>query len=160
MKPMSSEVRDEDDALRARFLAPGDVLHLDYRSAARRATAYSPASGHEARPLRILTWNVERGIKAAEIIADLRRADADIVCLQEIDSGCDRSSGVDIGVAVAKALGLNYLFQLEFVELNSAAGQTLHGVHGNGILSKFDFSEAHSIDHRCQVRIMEPSHSE
>ncbi len=39
--------------------------------------------------------------------------------LQEIDIGCDRSGGVDVGGEIARALRLNYAFVPEFQELRS-----------------------------------------
>ena len=38
---------------------------------------------------------------------------------QEVDVGCERSGGIDTGVAIAKALQLNYAFLSEFEELHS-----------------------------------------
>jgi len=56
------------------------------------------------------------------------------------------------GIAIARALKLNYVFQLEFIELGSAVKSPhLHGVHGNGIFTKFDFADFFSIDHPTQV---------
>jgi endonuclease/exonuclease/phosphatase family metal-dependent hydrolase len=100
-----------------------------------------------------VTWNIERGYELPKIIALLRAVDADIIALQEIDSGCSRSQFVDTGIAIARELQLNYLFQTEFIELESGdRSQPTYrdGVHGNGILTKFDFSTWSSIDHACQ----------
>jgi hypothetical protein len=61
-----------------------------------------------------------------------------VLCLQ-VDWACERSAGADTGAAIAKALGLNYLFVCEFEELHSplrAAASQGGGVHGNAILSK------------------------
>lgn len=57
----------------------------------------------------------------------------------QVDWGCERSHGADIGVAIAMALGLNYLFLCEFEELHSPLRDPRAqggGVHGNAILSK------------------------
>ncbi len=58
-----------------------------------------------------------------------------------------------IGIAIARELKYNYVFQLEFIEIDSAKNSinpTFHGVHGNGIMTKFDFGELYSLDHETQ----------
>lgn len=70
---------------------------------------------------------------------------------QEIDIGCERS-GVDTGVEIAQALGLAYAFVCEFEEIASPlrdAATQGGGVHGNGILSKFDIVGARKVEHTC-----------
>lgn len=69
--------------------AAGAIVQHDFR----------PADGHTPAPksLRLLQWNIERGYKLSGIIEELKRLDADIVALQEVDVGCDRSGGVDTG---------------------------------------------------------------
>lgn len=44
-----------------------------------------------------MQWNIERGYQLAGIIDELRRIDADVISLQEVDVGCERSGGVDTG---------------------------------------------------------------
>jgi len=82
----------------------------------------------------------------------LKSIDADIIALQELDISCERSGSLDIGLEIAKALNLNYVFQSEFEELHSPMREK-HiqggGVHGNGILTKFDMT-ARGIDHKYQ----------
>ncbi len=136
-------------------LAPGECLHLDFRDDATRLR-YSPemkgnVSASTTSPLRLMTWNIERGYKLKEIIELIRKADPDILCVQEIDIGCDRSQGYDTGVEIARALQLNYIFQLEFVEIGSRAGSDRHGLHGNGIFTKFNYADVFTVFHEHQV---------
>lgn len=42
-------------------------------------------------------WNIERGFQLEAIIEQLREADADIIALQEVDVGCERSGSEDTG---------------------------------------------------------------
>ena len=73
---------------------PGDIVHIDYRSP--EAVA---AAGHldETRPLRVVQWNIERGYELDAAKTTLAELDADILLLQEIDIGCDRSDNRDVG---------------------------------------------------------------
>lgn len=54
-----------------------------------------------------MQWNIERGYKLEEIVKELKQIDADVIALQEVDIGCERSLSVDTGTwpaAVNKAL--------------------------------------------------------
>ena len=70
-------------------------MHVDYRRGDTGAAYAALAAG---RPLRVLQWNIERGYQLEAIKAALAAADADVLLLQEIDVGCDRSGGHDVGV--------------------------------------------------------------
>ncbi|PNH08472.1 U3 small nucleolar RNA-associated protein 14 [Tetrabaena socialis] len=65
--------------------------------------------------------------------------------VKEIDIHCERSGWQDTGQAIARALGLSYMFVCEFEELHSplrSADAQGGGVHGNAILSKYDITDA------------------
>lgn len=129
---------------------PGQVFQRDFRQHPGSERPEQPS-----RPIKLLQWNIERGYQLAGIIEELRRIDADIISLQEVDVGCDRSGGADTGVAIAQALGLNYAFFCEFEELRSPlrdARSQGGGVHGNAILSKWPFSELAVVRHRRFLR--------
>lgn len=51
----------------------------------------------EDRSLLSAQWNIERGYKLEEVIQQLRSIDADVIALQEVDIGCDRSGNEDTG---------------------------------------------------------------
>lgn len=58
--------------------------------------------------------------------------------------GCCRSNGKDVGLELAERLGMNYAFVCEFEELRSPLRSQRDqggGVHGNGILTRFDMEE-------------------
>ena len=76
-----------------RLTAPGDVFRADFRSSDASNPALIPST------IKLLQWNIERGYKLPGIIEALRRLDADIISLQEVDVGCDRSGGVDTGTS-------------------------------------------------------------
>ena len=47
----------------------------------------------------LLQWNIERGYKLPDIIAQMQQIQADVIALQEIDIGCKRSGSIDTGQA-------------------------------------------------------------
>jgi endonuclease/exonuclease/phosphatase family metal-dependent hydrolase len=96
--------------------------------------------------LRVAEWNIERGLNESEVELSLsrderfeerasieersssqdrsrlRRAlltlrDADIVILDEVDLGMKRTKYVDVTRSLAKALHFNYVYGVEFIEL-------------------------------------------
>src|SRR5687768_7250738 len=67
-------------------------------------------------PIRVMVYNIHAGKDAAgadnlERVADLiRRSQADVVLLQEVDRGTQRSAGVDQPVVLAQRTGLHVAF--------------------------------------------------
>ena len=97
-----------------------------------------------AQELRVAFWNAERA-KYLEPSADLlRAAAADVVLLCEMDLGMARSGQHHTTRWLADALGLGYVFGVEFVELGlgdarertwHAGGENREGLHGGAILA-------------------------
>lgn len=138
---------------------PGEVIHIDHRphKAAGGAANAGPDDPQQAavvvdpKPIKLLQWNIERGYQLDRIIQQLRDIDADVISLQEVDLRCERSGSKDIGGLIAEALGLNYLFICEFEECRSVLRDEHSqggGVHGNAIMTKFDFSSWAVVEHR------------
>lgn len=133
---------------------PGDLVQLDFRTP--RTVPESTDS------IKLLQWNIERGYKLEEIVRELRGINADVIALQEVDIGCERSSSIDTGRHIAEQLGLNYVFFCEFEELHSPLRSPAlqgGGVHGNALLSKFDMTDARLVHHRMHpVDWNDPDH--
>ena len=97
-----------------------------------------------AHALRVAFWNAERA-KYLEASADLvRAAAADVVLLCEMDLGMARSGQHHTTRRLAGALGLGYVFGVEFVELGlgdarerswHAGDENREGLHGGAILA-------------------------
>lgn len=91
--------------------------------------------------LKCIQWNIERGYKLDKIIEILKEHHADIIILQELDIGCERSAQRDCAKELAVALEMKCVFMSEFEELHSPLRSKLTqggGLHGNAILSRFD----------------------
>ena len=96
---------------------PGHIIRHDFRNTASRSAAppgqpikllqvccemnligqHQPMIAHIYAPF--LQWNIERGYKLPNIIAEMQQIQADVIALQEIDIGCKRSGSVDTGEA-------------------------------------------------------------
>lgn len=102
--------------------------------------------------LRIGEWNAERGTNWH--VFDKFFPDADIIILNELDWGMARSGNVHTVRLMADALGMNYAYGVEFMELtngnakeiNATVGITnVAGYHGNAVLSKWSISDVKII---------------
>ena len=72
--------------------------------------------------LRAVTWNIERGYRMRSIIDELKREDPDVIMLQEVDVGCDRSYLNDTGAELAAALNMQVVFVTEKEFVNGGMG--------------------------------------
>ncbi len=94
---------------------------------------------------RLLTYNIHRAIgvdrkfRPERIAAVLRRYDADIVLLQEVDQGAPRSRMLDLAAHLAELLGYGH----------HALGLNVHlkvGRYGNATLSRYPIGRQQNID--------------
>jgi endonuclease/exonuclease/phosphatase family metal-dependent hydrolase len=79
----------------------------------------------------ILQWNVWYREKAEHILTELQRADADIICLQELTADSYVNPGIDTPARIAE-LGYEY----DYRPVYRHPGQQYYHM-GNGIFSKF-----------------------
>jgi endonuclease/exonuclease/phosphatase family metal-dependent hydrolase len=107
------------------------------------------ASASPRKTLRVVAWNMERGrhweggVRLIRETETLR--DPDIILLGEMDLGMARSGNAHTTRALASALGMNYAYGVEFLELTGGEieerklypGANEWGYHGNAILSRY-----------------------
>ncbi len=87
--------------------------------------------------VRILSWNVERGYRPDQLADYLRDAQADVVCLQEVDWNCRRTRLADVLGYLADGLGMRGYLGIEFLEICTPLrppGMAGGGVTGNALL--------------------------
>ena len=99
--------------------------------------------------LRVVCWNIERGRHWREAVQLIQSHPAlrepDVVLLSEMDMGMARSGNEHTTREMAVALGMNYAYGVEYVELSggdtaeqaTATGPSDYGYHGNAVLAKF-----------------------
>lgn len=97
--------------------------------------------------LVVMAYNIERGRKAdaqlAALIAGTKLPTPDVLLLSEVDRGCERTGYRNVMREYAEALGMNYVYGVEFVELRMRAPCE----HGNGILSRYPMANPEIIRH-------------
>ena len=107
--------------------------------------------------LRIIAWNMERGRhwrEAAKLIREHPTLqEPDVILLSEMDLGMARSGNERTARELAAALGMNYAYGVEFLELSKGERQEREaypggnewGYHGNAILSVFPLTNLRMV---------------
>ncbi len=97
--------------------------------------------------LRIVHWNILKGIEFESIVRVLREhdmlRDADVILLNEVDVGTARAANRHVAAELAEALGLHWAFVPSYLELTQgpgadvdAPGENEVGLHGVACLTR------------------------
>jgi endonuclease/exonuclease/phosphatase family metal-dependent hydrolase len=105
--------------------------------------------------IRVVDWNIDRGLKLPEIIDFLGDSKADVFLLQEVDVNAYRTHQLNIAQEIARKLRLNYVFGREFVEL-SQGSKGSPAYHGQATLSRWKISDARIIHFQRQSDFWKP----
>jgi endonuclease/exonuclease/phosphatase family metal-dependent hydrolase len=121
--------------------------------------AGSFVSGSEPRvragTLKVVCWNINRGLQLNAVLDFLAGSSADLILLQETDVNARRTQRRNIPREIAQALQMNYVFGREFKEL--AQGQVSSpAYHGQATLSRFPLLYPHLLRFRCQSAFWRP----
>ena len=114
-------------SMQAMVPAPGHIVQYDFRDAPTPSRPRSPsqlssssssfgdvfasfgtapAENTRGGVLRVVSWNLEYGYRLAAILEELKRLDADVICLQECDAFRDVRNSVAIDVVAYLARSL------------------------------------------------------
>lgn len=105
--------------------------------------------------VRVVSWNIERGLQFSAILDFLRSAEADLILLQEVDLNVRRTRHLDVANELARSLRLNYVFGKEFQEL-SAGCCVSPALHGLATLSPWPILNGRIIRFRRQSNFWKP----
>jgi endonuclease/exonuclease/phosphatase family metal-dependent hydrolase len=94
--------------------------------------------------IRVLDWNIDRGLQLRSIIDFLGDTNTDIFILQEVDINARRTHRLNVAQEIARKLRLNYVFGREFVELTQGS-DTSPAYHGQATLSRWKISNSRII---------------
>ncbi|MBV9677143.1 MAG: endonuclease/exonuclease/phosphatase family protein [Acidobacteriaceae bacterium] len=72
----------------------------------------------DLRSLRVMSWNIDRGYQLDQIGDEIAKEPADLCLLQEVDWGTARVGSTDVGAELARRLGLDLAYAIEFEELS------------------------------------------
>jgi len=105
--------------------------------------------------IRVVDWNIDRGLQLRSIIDFLGAANADIVILQEVDINARRTHRLNVAQEIARKLRLNYVFGREFVELTQGSEMS-PAYHGQATLSRWKISNSRIIRFQQQSDFWKP----
>ena len=118
--------------------------------------SFLPADVPPRDEVVVIAYNLERGLRTREQVERLRAATGvpfpDVILVSEADRGCSRTGYRDVMREMAEALGMCYVYGVEFIELPRwfGKGRRIDAPceHGNGILSRYPLGNARLIRHR------------
>jgi len=185
------EQQTPPEALQNKLLRLLTTPFVNNRASARGVKPVLPTTSNLGKSLRIVQWNIERGIEYDAVRAALSSPtsfakfidstvnprgskerntivqqvallkDADVIVLNEVDWGIKRTDYRNVAADLATALGMNYAYGVEFVEVDPIAlglekfeelsekdrrelsaeisvdPSRYRGLHGSAILSRF-----------------------
>jgi len=103
-----------------------------------------PLTPIDSRSIKVVTWNIERGVEFEKIASTLRALAPDVVLLQEVDRYCRRSGNRDVARELARALGMNWVTAGEFQEVGEARAVPV-ATTGQAILSRDAIRDASAL---------------
>jgi endonuclease/exonuclease/phosphatase family metal-dependent hydrolase len=105
--------------------------------------------------LRVVNWNIERGMRLREVIDFLDSQRADLLILQEVDLNARRTHFLNVADEIARKLRMNYVFGREFQELTQGRPDS-PAYHGQATLSRWTLRNARVIRFRRQSDFWRP----
>jgi endonuclease/exonuclease/phosphatase family metal-dependent hydrolase len=124
-------------------MPPDDRIHQVVGEPARYVPA--PPDG----PLKIMSWNIFRGTELDDIEKVLRRLNADVLILQEVDMFCRRTGNRNVAHELGRSLRMNWVAAGEFQEIGEASNG-IPALTGQAVLSRYPIVESSVIVFRHQ----------
>src|ERR1700731_3021709 len=105
--------------------------------------------------IRVVNWNINRGLRLQHVIEFLAGAKADVVLLQEADLNARRTHHLNVAREIAQKLAINYVFGREFQELTQGSKKS-PAYHGQATLSRWPLSNSRIIRFQKQSNFWRP----
>jgi endonuclease/exonuclease/phosphatase family metal-dependent hydrolase len=105
--------------------------------------------------IRVVNWNINRGLQLQRVIEFLASTKADILLLQEADLNARRTHQVNIAREIAKKLQMNYVFGPEFQELTQGT-RVSPAYHGQATLARWPLSNSRIVRFQKQSNFWRP----
>ena len=105
--------------------------------------------------IRVVDWNIDRGVQLPGILDFLGGMNADVMMLQEVDINAKRTHRLNIAQEIARALQMNYVFGREFEELTQGS-KASPAYQGQATLSRWPISNPRLIRFQKQSNFWKP----
>ena len=146
--------QEEPDASRDRLCTGSHgTTQLDCRV---EGADFTPQPAAPKDEIVLCAYNVERGLRLEDQLRAFAGAagmpSPDVLLINEVDRGCTRSGDRNVAREYARALGMCYVYGVEFIELPRFWGPggavRRPCEHGNAILSRFPLGNVRLIRHQ------------
>lgn len=107
------------------------------------------------RSIRVVDWNIDRGLELRGVIDFLAGSRADLIFLQEVDMNSRRAHHLNIAEEIARELRMNYVFGREFQELLQGSSDS-PAYHGQATLCRWRLLNPRLIRFRNQSGFWQP----
>jgi endonuclease/exonuclease/phosphatase family metal-dependent hydrolase len=105
--------------------------------------------------IKVVTWNIERGLQFEAIAKFLESAKADLLLFQEVDVNARRSGNRRVHEELARRLGMQFAFAPEFEELGQRVSSA-RAYQGQALLSHAPITASRAIRFVQQSNFWEP----
>ena len=105
--------------------------------------------------IRVVDWNIDRGLRLSGVIEFLADAKADLLILQEVDINAKRTHRLNVAREIAQKLQMNYVFGCEFQELTQGSRGS-PAFHGQATLSPWPLSNGYVLKFQRQSNFWRP----
>ena len=105
--------------------------------------------------VKVVNWNINRGLQLPRVIEFLGRTKADIILLQESDLNARRTRRLNIAREISEKLRMNYVFGREFQELTQGSSRS-PAYHGQATLSRWPLSNSRILRFQKQSNFWRP----
>jgi endonuclease/exonuclease/phosphatase family metal-dependent hydrolase len=105
--------------------------------------------------IRVVNWNINRGLRLQKVTEFLASAKADVVLLQESDLNARRTHHLNVAKEIAQKLQMNYVFGREFQELTQGS-RASPAYHGQATLSRWPLSNPRILRFQKQSNFWRP----
>jgi endonuclease/exonuclease/phosphatase family metal-dependent hydrolase len=105
--------------------------------------------------MRVVDWNINRGLQLQEIIEFLASVEVDLALLQETDLNARRTHHLNVAREISRELHMNYVFAREFEEL-SQGSRASPAYHGQATLCRWPLSNFRILKFQKQSNFWRP----
>jgi endonuclease/exonuclease/phosphatase family metal-dependent hydrolase len=120
----------------------------------RIVTTRAPVPGLTS--IRVGTWNIDRGGELDTVENELGRNPADLLLLQEVDSNTARDGERDETTELARHLGYNGVYAIEFEELSQEKAQQHQAFIGQATLTRLPMRSSRVLRFEHQSGFWKP----
>lgn len=108
----------------------------------------------DLKSLRVVSWNIDRGVQLNLLSSELARAPADLFLMQEVDWNTIRAGNRDVAAELAKRLHLNLSYGIEFEELSQEHGRP--AFIGQATLTRLPIRDSRILRFKTQSGFWKP----